>query len=588
MKHVPARWLYIFHILLLASDVLLIGDFLFQYFTHSPKTSISYWGIEPSIAGLAGAHLLYGTTLYPWLRRKYLWYASLVSIVLFDIVIAAALQTSSPANPTYNIAKVIMVGAGAFLGSYLLITELSVIAILDIFLILGLYKQHTNTNTTIAILFAAACITGLASWLLCRRYYEKNDTSGNRFDALNQLLSSEQERSNIIIESITDGVIAINTEGTISLINAAAATMTEWSANEALSLNVASVVKLTNENGSAIPENDNPFKIALAQKKRLEFIGLLQGRKGKQRVVSVALSPLLLPETQELAGAVAVFRDISEARAEEHQRAEFISTASHEMRTPVAAIEGYLSLALNDKVSTIDSKAYSYLQKAHDATQRLGKLFQDLLTSARSEDGRLISHPVVIEMGDYLQKLTDELRFAATKKNLAVEFIVGTNESLASYSGQGGERVVKPLYYTLADPDRLREVVTNLFDNAVKYTEQGKISIGLTGDNSVVQFYIHDTGPGISATDIPHLFQKFYRIDSTVTRNIGGTGLGLFICRKIVELYKGRIWVESEEGKGSSFFVNLPRLNSQKADELREAANDVVSPTAITPVTRQT
>jgi len=86
------------------------------------------------------------------------------------------------------------------------------------------------------------------------------------------------------------------------------------------------------------------------------------------------------------------------------------------MRTPVAAIEGYLSLALNPKVSRIDSKAREYLEKAHSSTQNLGKLFQDLLTSARAEDGRLISHPSVIEMGDYLQQLAEELRFAAQKK----------------------------------------------------------------------------------------------------------------------------------------------------------------------------
>src|SRR3546814_7028743 len=93
---------------------------------------------------------------------------------------------------------------------------------------------------------------------------------------------------------------------------------------------------------------------------------------------------------------------------------------------------------------------------------------------------------------------------------------------------------------THADPDRLREVITNLFDNAVKYTEQGKISIGLTGNDDIVQVYVKDTGPGVAPEDVPHLFQKFYRVDNSATRTIGGTGLGLFLCRKIIELYKDR------------------------------------------------
>ncbi|MDB5181432.1 MAG: hypothetical protein JWP13_195, partial [Candidatus Saccharibacteria bacterium] len=283
------------------------------------------------------------------------------------------------------------------------------------------------------------------------------------------------------------------------------------------------------------------------------------------------ISPLMDNEKKVFA-AVAVFRDMTLERAEESQRAEFISTASHEMRTPVAAIEGYLSLALNNNVSTIDSRARNYLEKAHDSTQHLGKLFQDLLTSAKAEDGRLTSHPTVIEMGEYLQRLTEDLKFSAVKKGLATEFVVGTSNFIDA-SNEGG-KVIKPLYYVVADPERLREVVTNIFDNAVKYTDQGKVTIGLTGNNQVVQFYVKDTGPGIGAEDLPHLFQKFYRVDNSATRTIGGTGLGLFITRKIVELYQGRIWAESELGSGTTFFINLPRLSTQQAIQLQSTEAD--------------
>ena len=145
----------------------------------------------------------------------------------------------------------------------------------------------------------------------------------------------------------------------------------------------------------------------------------------------------------------------------------------------------------------------------------------------------------------------------------------------ASSPNEGSSaKVIKPLYYIQADPERLREVITNLYDNAVKYTESGTVSIGLTGDTAVAQLSVRDTGPGIPAEDIPHLFQKFYRVDNSATRTIGGTGLGLFICRKIIELYNGRIWVESKQGEGSNFFINIPRIDSQKARQM-EASQPV-------------
>ena len=149
---------------------------------------------------------------------------------------------------------------------------------------------------------------------------------------------------------------------------------------------------------------------------------------------------------------------------------------------------------------------------------------------------------------------------------MLVEFVIGS--SISGSETAVGNKMVQPLYYVKIDPDRMREVVTNLFDNAVKYSDNGKISVGITGNEQITQIYIKDTGHGIPAGDIPHLFQKFYRVDSSATRTIGGTGLGLFICRKIVELYGGRIWVESVEDRGSTFYINLPRLSTEVANKL--------------------
>lgn len=391
-------------------------------------------------------------------------------------------------------------------------------------------------------------------------------------------LRKEKLKSDIILDSINDGVMLIDSEMIVQLCNPGAGDITGWPTTEAIGIDVTQILKLVTEKGEARDVREHPIKLAFLTKKPLrDNTAILLSRSGKQIPLTISVSPLLNTKGEPY-GAVAIFRDVTQERLEEKQRAEFISTASHEMRTPVAAIEGYLQLALNEKVSRIDPKAREFLTKALDSTHHLGQLFQDLLTSAKAEDGRLVSHPTVIELGAYIEQLADSFKFSAEKKGLFTDFIFG--KSSADPGGQIGDKLVKPLYYVHVDPDRLREVITNLFDNAVKYTPSGKISVGLTGNNEVVQLFVRDTGPGIAPEDVPHLFQKFYRVDNSATRTIGGTGLGLFICRKVIELYHGRIWVESVVNQGSTFYINLPRLTSARAEELKkqEAQSGVSRP----------
>lgn len=402
---------------------------------------------------------------------------------------------------------------------------------------------------------------------------KKHPSSSTTTSRLSANLEDDQLRFKVIIDNIEDGVIMIDQENVVRLINPGAAIICGWTADEATGINVSNVLKLVNGKGEPYSADENPFtKVFKASQAIRDNGAFLMNREKKQVPISLNISPLY-DDNKQVMAAVAIFRDASDERAQEQQRADFISTASHEMRTPVAAIEGYLSLALNAKVANIDSRARDYLEKAHTSTQHLGQLFQDLLTSAKAEDGRLTSHPSVVELGSYLEQLSNDLRFVAEKKGLFMEFIVGSSNIINASTAVGGQKVIRPLYYVYADPDRLREVITNLFDNAVKYTPDGKVSIGLTGDDAVAQCYIRDTGPGIPAADLPHLFQKFYRVDNSATRTVGGTGLGLFICRKIVELYNGRIWVESDLGKGSSFYINFPRLTTQQVDSLQASTN---------------
>jgi PAS domain S-box-containing protein len=419
-----------------------------------------------------------------------------------------------------------------------------------------------------------ALIVGTAAvvcvgFVLARLFKKRGAPADSSVSSLASSLRNEKIKSDIVLNAIDDGVLLFDNQEVIQHFNPAAFKITGWPANEAIGLSHHSVIKLVNAKGEAYTDDQDPFRRLLKEGKPIhDNNAILVTRSNKQQPISLSISPLV-GSNNTIEGGVAVFRDVSQERAEQQQRAEFISTASHEMRTPVAAIEGYLSLALNDKVAVVDSRAREYLEKAHASTQHLGQLFQDLLTSAKAEDGRLSNHPEVVEMGSFMEQLSDDLRFTAEKKGLFVDFVIGASESIDARSSS---RVIKPLYYIFVDPDRLREVITNLFDNAVKYTDEGHVSLGLTGDANVVQIYVRDTGHGIPTEDIPHLFQKFYRVDSSATRTIGGTGLGLFICRKIIELYQGRVWVESELEKGSTFYINLPRLDSSRANQLKVAS----------------
>jgi PAS domain S-box-containing protein len=379
--------------------------------------------------------------------------------------------------------------------------------------------------------------------------------------------------SDFILGAIDDGVIMVGTDSVIHLFNPAATAITGWQPNEAVGLDYHSVLSLISEKGEPTPPENHPFSKALTTSEVVRENDLwIATKSGKRIAISLTVSPVAEADTQTVTGVVGVFRDVTKEKMEQAQRSDFISTASHEMRTPVAAIEGYLALALNPKISHIDDNARKLLLKASASTKHLGVLFQDLLTSSRAEDGRLQNYPKAIEIGELTHQVAETERFNAKEKGLNLRYVVSGNQP-----SQGG-KIIRPLYYTYADPHRMQEVLTNIINNAIKYTPEGEVTISLTGDPSVIQIQVKDTGPGIPAEDLPHLFQKFYRVDSTMTRTIGGTGLGLFICRKIIELYNGRIWVESELGKGTTCFINLPRLSSSQALDIQQKQTSNASP----------
>lgn len=557
MNHSPSNILNRLHVAYLCVSALILSATIAFQLLDLSDTIRDFWGLTIPIAIIAGFHLAYGA-VYGLIRRRNPYLAALLSHIIFAILVATLIETSGNINLAYRFGWVFVVGISAVFGWIVVLAEIALATILTLFDMLGYFAYEGLPNSAEMTLNLLVIISGLGGWWILRRTYTTADT--NDIEQLNSSLKQKQSESALIIQSIADGVLLLDNQKIIRTMNSAASSMTSWTIGEAEGLDYRSVIKFVDEKDEPYDASTDPIARAYNEGTIIRDNNAFLVSRNEHRIaVSLSVSPIL-NEQNDVTGIVAVLRDVSQERKEQEQRADFISTASHEMRTPVAAIEGYLSLALNEKVSTVDSRAHGYLTKAYTSTRHLGELFQDLLTSAKAEDGRLTNNPTPTELGELLESLTEDLRFTAQKKNLSMQFVIGASNTIDTST-----KVVRPLYYANVDPDRIREVVTNLFDNACKYTENGKIALGITGNESVVQIYVKDTGHGIPAEDVPHLFQKFYRVDNSATRTIGGTGLGLFICRKIIELYEGRIWVDSELGKGSTFYINVPRLTTEQA-----------------------
>lgn len=392
------------------------------------------------------------------------------------------------------------------------------------------------------------------------------------YSGLASELTNASGKSEAVIAAIADGVLALDAKGTIQLINPAAQKLIGWNKSDAVGLDYKSVLKIIDPRDKEIDPANDPVRQAIETNKstHVDTYSLQQADTAKKFLASLTVSPV----GSLGSGVIVVFRDITTEKAEEREQAEFISTASHEMRTPVASIEGYLGLALNPQTAQIDDRAREYIGKAQDSAKHLGRLFQDLLDVSRADDGRLSNDPRVVDVIPFIGDIAQGLMPSANDKGLQViykpdpEFIRsgGQEESRTN-------RVLSQVLYVNVDNDHLREVMANLIENAIKYTVAGTITVNAEGDDEHVTMSVADSGIGIPQADIPHLFQKFYRVDNTQTREIGGTGLGLYLCRKLVEAMGGQIWAESQYEQGSTFYVRLPRVDHVEAGRLIEQAS---------------
>lgn len=374
--------------------------------------------------------------------------------------------------------------------------------------------------------------------------------------------------ANLVLNSIDEGVMIVHSSGIVVLVNPAAMRLLGTNdPNMVENLQLASILNLENSEGTKIEDDVNPVLRAVMNGENFETRDLILVSVQEQRR-PVAISVVCTTTGQN--ERIITLRDIARELEEEGEQADFISTASHEMRTPVASIEGYLGLALNPKTATIDERARKYLEEAHASSKHLGRLFKDLLDVTKLDDKKIRVQLTPVEMASTVRSIANGQVPMMSEKGIHYTF--GANAARSD----NATRVVNQEVYASVDIDFLREAVNNLVENAIKYTASGGgIWVNVRGDDDRVLINVTDTGIGISPDDLKHVFQKFYRADNSQTRTVGGTGLGLYLVKQRVEAMGGKVWAESSFGEGSTFYLSFPRITAEEYQRRKQIASNI-------------
>lgn len=226
---------------------------------------------------------------------------------------------------------------------------------------------------------------------------------------------------------------------------------------------------------------------------------------------------------------------------EDQLKSEFVSIASHELLTPTAAMEGYLSMILEEDMGKVDDKARGYLEKVFAESKRLASLVKDLLNVSRIERGKIVVNLQPVELAPLIETTIENLQIKAKERGLKLTF-----------------DAPKSLPKVMADPEKLTEVVMNIAGNGLKYTAEGTVTVSAEVKGNQVLIHTKDSGIGMKPADIQHLFTKFFRASNSDQTGQTGTGLGLYISKHVIELMGGTMGVTSEIGKGSTFTFSLP------------------------------
>ena len=357
-------------------------------------------------------------------------------------------------------------------------------------------------------------------------------------------LEQIRAKNEAILTSIGDGLVVVDKEGKISYINKSFEEMLGWKAEEIIGKSMVEIVPREDLNGIEVSFKERILTLVLSGQK---FVADLTNpfyyiRKDKSRFpASSIVAPVVLGE--KIVGAVEVFRDITREKEIDKAKTEFVSLASHQLRTPLSTVSWYSEMLLAGDAGEVTLEQKKYLEEIYHGNQRMVDLVNTLLDVSRLELGTFIFESKPTDIVKLAQSVIDEQKLQIYDKK--IKFLPSFANNIPAVH---------------VDPKLLRMVIQNLLINAIKYTpDAGKIttSIFLDDENSVL-LKISDTGYGIPENQQYKIFTKLFRADNVIGKDTEGTGLGLYIVKSIVEQARGKIWFESNENIGTTFYVSLP------------------------------
>jgi PAS domain S-box-containing protein len=342
-----------------------------------------------------------------------------------------------------------------------------------------------------------------------------------------------------VLQHVADGVLLLDRGGAVRLWNPAAEAITSIRAEDVIGHPAGEVIPGWRDSVDSVPVSTTP------DPGHAEVVIPIETEIG-ERWISIS-------GVEFFGGTVYAFRDLTEIRQLEELKADFIATASHELRTPLAAVYGAAQTLLRHDFALDEGGRDRFVSLIAEESDRLGRIVNEILLANQLEAGRLDIGTEPFDPVEIVERVVEATRAYAPPE---ISFDVRAKGELPRVSG---------------DRDKARQVLVNLLENAIKYSpDGGRIELGVEAVDGDVRFSVKDEGLGIPPEEQGRVFEKFYRLDPQMTRGVGGTGLGLYICSELVGRMGGRIWVEANEGKGSTFFFDLP-AEEPAARQLPEA-----------------
>ena len=356
-------------------------------------------------------------------------------------------------------------------------------------------------------------------------------------------LEQESKRLHSILSYMTDGVLATNRRGQITMINDMAKRQLGVESDDALNQNILELLKIEDEYELRDLITQSPEMMIYSQNVNGEYISLR---------VRFAL---IRRESGFISGLVAVLHDTTEQEKEERERRLFVSNVSHELRTPLTSVKSYLEAL--DEGALYDPVAPDFIKVSLDETNRMMRMVTDLLHLSRIDNAT--SH-LDVELINFTAFIT---------------FILNRFDKIRAQDQEKKYELVRDYPITSVwieiDTDKMTQVIDNILNNAIKYSpDGGKITVSMKTTDDQMILSISDQGLGIPKEDLPKIFDRFYRVDKARSRAQGGTGLGLAIAKEIIKQHNGFIWAKSEYGKGSTFTIVLPYDNDAVKEEVWE------------------